>query len=422
MRKLRVFYSTLFLLVAASIATWFLVYARSSERLVRIFDQENIATTQTMVGTTLIDPGDRGLTQSKVWVAMQNCTRAIGVLEKWKGNVTVESFPLLMSNCSYVKDLFANGLRTSSVEEDFPLAFLMTVHNSPWQVVRLLRVIFRPHNVYCIHVDSKASQSLINGFRNMATCLDNVVVPERLVEIVYKFGSSVLEAQLSCWETLLTLQESWKWKYVINLCGTELPYLTNGEITRALISVEGSSVFHVSDLTKKEREKRFLYSVELNPINNKLMRSKHYLGPVPHGIRLYKASTYMAASHEFVQFIVTNQKAQDLRTYMCGAVSPEEHFYISLYALPEAPKAGNIIDHGIIVSKSFWDQSCSKAIRFVCILGMAELDRIKSFTQNGRTVFFFNKYLAEYDSQIMDFMEGALFSRSLPELQSGCHQ
>ena len=407
-RKSRLFYSTL-LIVAGCTTVWLLVHPKSLMELMKPFDREDLV----MVGMTR-GSGDAQISTS---LTTEKFAEGIKVAKKW----TEESFPVLMSNCSYVKDLFANGLHVSRMEENFPLAFLMTIHERSWQVVRLLTTIYRPHNVYCVHVDSKASPLLFNGFRHISACLGNVVIPEKQVEVVYKFGSSIMEAQLSCWESLMGLQATWKWRYVINLCGTELPYLTNKEISCALMSAEGSSIFRYYDISDEERRKRFRYKVERNPVSGKLGRGKHLLGPVPHNIKLYKASTYMAASSEFVQFVLTNQKAQDLRAYMKDVISPEEHFYISLYFLPEAPKGSNVTEHNIIISKSFWDLGCSTHIRFVCILGMKELNRMQSYAQGARTVFFFNKYLAEYDSAIMDHMQGMLMSRNAHEFWTNCH-
>ena len=409
-RKLRFFYSTV-LIIAGGVTVWLLVHPKNLMELMRPFNKEDLVNSQPMVAQ------GSGEAQISTSLTKKKFMEGMRVAKKW----TEKSFPVLMSNCSYVKDLFANRLHVSQTEENFPLAFLMTIHDRSWQVVRLLTTVYRPHNVYCVHVDSKASPLLIDGFRHISACLGNVVVPERLVEVVYKFGSSIMEAQLSCWESLLGLQAAWKWRYVINLCGTELPYLTNKEITCALMSAEGSSIFQYYNISDKEKSKRFQYKVELNPASGKLERGRHLLGPLPHDIKLYKASTYMAASSAFVHFALTNQKARDLRKYMKDVISPEEHFYISLYFLPEAPKGSNVANRNIVVSKSFWDLHCSMSIHLVCILGMEELDRIHSYAQGGRTVFFFNKYLTDHDSAIMDYMQGVLMSKNMHEFQTGCH-
>ncbi len=38
-------------------------------------------------------------------------------------------------------------------ERGFPLAFSVLLYEEAEQAERLLRAVYRPHNVYCIHVD-----------------------------------------------------------------------------------------------------------------------------------------------------------------------------------------------------------------------------------------------------------------------------
>ena len=62
---------------------------------------------------------------------------------------------------------------------------------------RLLSLIYRPHNVYCIHVDSKSSLHMREAVANMVGCLDNVFVPRRVETIIYA-GYSRLQADINC--------------------------------------------------------------------------------------------------------------------------------------------------------------------------------------------------------------------------------
>ena len=41
--------------------------------------------------------------------------------------------------------------------ENFPLAFVITIHEKFDQFRRLLRAIYSPDNFFCIHVDGKSS-------------------------------------------------------------------------------------------------------------------------------------------------------------------------------------------------------------------------------------------------------------------------
>ena len=77
--------------------------------------------------------------------------------------------------------------------------------------MRLLRVIYRPHNVYCLHPDGKADKNLIQVFRNMATCFDNIVIPDSLVKVTWGHISMV-DAQLKCLRYLTYNYQHVQWE------------------------------------------------------------------------------------------------------------------------------------------------------------------------------------------------------------------
>jgi hypothetical protein len=60
------------------------------------------------------------------------------------------------------------------------------------QVERLLRAVYRPHNVYCVHVDLKAASSFRHALTLMVRCLPNVFMLQKSYAVYWgKF--SVLE-------------------------------------------------------------------------------------------------------------------------------------------------------------------------------------------------------------------------------------
>jgi Core-2/I-Branching enzyme len=101
------------------------------------------------------------------------------------------------TNCS---ELYLQGryqrvpLRPSDI--DFPIAFNILVHMQAEQLERLLRAIYRPQNVYCIHVDAKASWTFHAAVEAIAKCFDNVFVATRRQRIVYA-GFSRLQVNTS---------------------------------------------------------------------------------------------------------------------------------------------------------------------------------------------------------------------------------
>ena len=123
-------------------------------------------------------------------------------------------------------------------EQEFPLAFAIALYKDPWQVEALLRAIYRPHNVYCLHVDVKANQSTYDAMVGLARCLPNVFLSSRRADV--RWGQfSLLETNLICMEDLL--RYSGKWKYFLNLAGQEWPLKTNRELVQILKALNGAN-------------------------------------------------------------------------------------------------------------------------------------------------------------------------------------
>lgn len=97
-------------------------------------------------------------------------------------------------------------LYATNAEEEFPLAFSILVYNNVEQFERLLALIYRPQNVYCIHVDLKSSETVKQAIRSLADCFDNVFVTTRSERIIYA-GFSRLQADINCLRDLTHLPE-----------------------------------------------------------------------------------------------------------------------------------------------------------------------------------------------------------------------
>jgi len=70
---------------------------------------------------------------------------------------------------------------TTPAERAFPLAFSLLAYENLRQTERLLRLVYRPHNAYCIHVDRKAGAAMHAGVEALAACLPNVVIGQSLI-------------------------------------------------------------------------------------------------------------------------------------------------------------------------------------------------------------------------------------------------
>ena len=176
--------------------------------------------------------------------------RMLNELKNWTNSETVDDFYTKVQNCSYVRNLLSSdNFYISATEINFPLAYSILYHGSPQQVMRFLRVIYRPHNVYCLHPDGKANKTMIQAFRKLASCFDNIFVPDELVNVTYVHISTV-DAQLKCLHHLVNDYQHFHWKYVSNLCGKELPFYSNRVFVEKLKEMNGDSVLDVDKIPR----------------------------------------------------------------------------------------------------------------------------------------------------------------------------
>lgn len=115
---------------------------------------------------------------------------------------------------------------------------------------RLLRAIYAPQNIYCVHVDNKSDESVISAISAITSCFPNVFVVSQNVNVFYGSWSRV-QADLNCMADLYNASS--KWKYFINLCGQDFPLKTNLEIVRMLRALMGRNSLESEKLPKNKQ-------------------------------------------------------------------------------------------------------------------------------------------------------------------------
>lgn len=365
-------------------------------------------------------------------------------LSSWKNSISDSHYySHYLTNCSAIQAEFSN-FYISQEEKNFPIAFLMNIHTSLQQVVRFLKVIYRPHNTYCVHIDKKSSSLLKHSFEVLSKCLPNFIVARKTYNVLYETIDQV-DALRSCYSELLD-QKAVAWKYAILLCGREIPMKTNRELVRILRGMQGANVVNPGVLLHDRRvaydmRRRILYRVSRHPI---VRFSTEPLDPVPHDIRVYKNHTFNALTPEFVHFLFTNEKAADFYLFLRDTRYPDEQYFTSLNHLPEAPGGhsmlvtNNLLDKLPQVAMAYWvgvhnyipkvftklyypDLRCQDGhqVHFVCIATISDLLHIQTDTLNYN-VMFFNKYLEEFDHVVMDCAEEELLKRNRLEYYTDC--
>lgn len=225
----------------------------------------------------------------------------------------------------------------SQEEEDFPIAYSMVIHHKIDMFERLLRAVYAPQNVYCVHVDSKAPAAFQEAVRAIVACFPNVFVASRLESVVYASWSR-LQADLNCMHDLL--QSPVPWRYLINTCGTDFPIKTNAEIVRALQLLQGQNSAE-SEKPTAAKEQRWTYHYEVRESISRTYRKKL---PPPHSYPMFTGSAYNALTRDFVQYVLENPTAQKFLEWSKDSYSPDEHVWATLNRMPGVPGSTPLSD------------------------------------------------------------------------------
>lgn len=290
----------------------------------------------------------------------------------------------------------------TELEAEFPIAFSLLMYKDLEQAERLLRAIYRPQNIYCIHVDKKSSDSIYQAMEGIANCFENVFMAPRRIDV--HWGQfSVLEPDLMCMEELL--QRNKKWKYFINLTGQEFPLRTNYELVRILMTYNGAN--DMEGTVKRANKDRW----------NKLP-------PPPHNLTATKGSVHIIANRDFVDFALHNQKAKDLLEWVKKVSIPDECFFATLNHNPSLrirgaylgfPETDKEVKPFVSRFKN-WGQGLynwpchGKRVRMICNFGAGDLPLLST-----RMELFANKFDWNYERYARDCMEELHFNRTRDE-------
>lgn len=333
---------------------------------------------------------------------------------------TDESLVDFISDCpSFVKFRRYDDVCVSEEEKDFPLAYSLVVHKSAWMVERLIRAAYSPNNLYCIHYDQKSSPQFISAMEGLARCLPNVFIASKRESVFYA-SISRLQADLNCLSDLLRSEV--KWRYVINLCGQDLPLRSNIELVLELRRLQGANMLETSRPTAYKKE-RFTFRHELRDTNyeyQKLpVKTEQKKTPPPHGIEMFTGNAYFVLSREFIVNIYSSAVVKDFLAWSEDTYSPDEHFWATLVRMPgvpgevsrSQPDITDLMSKTRLVKWHYLEESlyppCTgDHIRSVCIYGAAELRWLLSYGH-----WFANKFDPKVDPVVVQCLEEMLENR-----------
>lgn len=246
-------------------------------------------------------------------------------------------------NCSQVSQKVHFITRPLSAEEaNFSLAYIVSTHKDLTMFVQLLRAIYMPQNVYCIHVDKKAPKKYKSAVQTLVNCFENIFISSKGGRVA-RAGFTRLQADITCMRELV--RSKFQWSYVINLCGQDFPIKTNKEIIGYIRSRWADKnvtpgVIQLPNSTSRTSGRH----PELTPEGSiHAAPEGRFKEEPPHNLTIYFGSTYYVLTRKFVEFVLTDIRARALLQWCRGVPSPEQHYWVTLNRL----KGKNTQQYGV---------------------------------------------------------------------------
>ncbi|XP_060922544.1 beta-1,3-galactosyl-O-glycosyl-glycoprotein beta-1,6-N-acetylglucosaminyltransferase-like [Limanda limanda] len=312
----------------------------------------------------------------------------------------------------------------SQEEEDFPLAYSMVVHHKSFE--RLLRAIYAPQNIYCVHVDKKAKSSVLFAIWAITACFPNIFLVSQPVDVVYAAWPRV-QADLNCMADLYNT--STKWKYFINLCGQDFPLKTNLEIVRTLRSLRGGNSLESEEMPGyKVRRVRNAHEI----IDGRIQGTGKAKEPPPFNITIMSGNAYFVASRGFIRSVLEDHRVLALMEWFRDTYSPDEFLWATIQRMPGVPGSTwphskyDMSDVNAIARLVKWQgqegsqdspgavhpECHGSHVREICVYGAGDLEWMLKQHQ-----LFANKFDIDTDPVAVYCLEKYLRKRALSELQ-----
>ncbi|XP_068461080.1 beta-1,3-galactosyl-O-glycosyl-glycoprotein beta-1,6-N-acetylglucosaminyltransferase 3-like [Clinocottus analis] len=247
-------------------------------------------------------------------------------------NLLSEDFYInLTKDCpSYIEERGFITVPLSEEERNFPIAYSMVIHEKIEMFERLLRAIYNPQNIYCVHVDQKATKEFKKAVEAILSCFPNVFIASRLESVVYASWYRV-QADLNCMDDLLNSQV--QWRYLLNTCGADFPIKTNREMIQALKALDGKNSME-TEITQNHKKRRWMYHYN---VTTAIIWTDVKKSPPPISSPMFQGNAYFVATRAFVEHVMQDKEVQKLLEWEKDTYSPDEHLWATLQRMPSVP-------------------------------------------------------------------------------------
>lgn len=268
-------------------------------------------------------------------IEIQNAKNLLKSLKSKEKEIPIlkdENFIFNQSLCKIFKRVRGYNRFFSNQNNTLNFAYSIVTHSNTEQFERLLKLIYHPQNIYCIHIDSKSSSSFKRSIKSIVDCFDNVFITSKLEYVLYA-SYNRLQADINCLNDLLNLNKLVNkhenflnkkiidWQYFLNFASTEFPLRTFQEMNRILKMYNGSNEI---EIIKKFSTNRVNLKWKVDLEKKKLYSTNETKSLVPHDYKIVKGYAYVVMSRKFVEYALNDQKAKDLLDWSKDTWSPDE--------------------------------------------------------------------------------------------------
>lgn len=346
---------------------------------------------------------------------------ALALISDLKYSLSDHKYNITKDQCQFYRserfnEQFHN--EDTNINRQFPLAFSILMYENVEQFERLLRVIYRPQNFYCIHVDNDASPYVLQAVKSIAQCFDNIILASKQEKVLYATFSR-LQADLNCMQDLIKYPS---WKYLLNVANTELPLKTNSELVKILSIYRGYNDIEGRWKSRNIHRTEYVWQViDTNSGNEQqvphLKKTNEKKKPPPGNVEIVKGSAYGAFSRAFIEFVHTSPIAKELLDWSRDTYSPDEHYWATLnynthLHTPGGYKAKSDPTNWTARFVNWGERNCyGRIIRGICVFGTVDLP-----TLLNRHELIANKFHLNADPIAYQCLEELIINRSKVDL------
>lgn len=295
------------------------------------------------------------------------------------------------------------------------IVFVLTINGRALrQVTRLLRVLYRPHHYYYIHVDTRRDY-LYRELSKLVEHFSNVRMDTTRHSTIWG-GASLLTMLLDAMHELLAMGD-WQWNYFFNLSESDYPVKSVEELEAFLTKYNGKNFVksHGRDTLK------FIRKQGLNMLFYECEHRMWRLGPrqLQDGIRIDGGSDWICLSREFIQYVVGDDPLlSGLKSFWKYTLLPAESFFHTV--LQNSLYCDTVVNNNLRFTNWRRKQGCKCQYKHIvdwCGCSPNDIlpqDFHRLLALRGRPIYFARKFEASISLTSLNLVDELIYGVNLP--------